>query len=57
MPHGSVPAPIMFLVYINDINDNIGAGSYMNMFDDDAKIQRKSITENIWMEPKVADGI
>ncbi len=43
-------APIMFLVYINDINDNIGSESYMNMFADDAKIQRKIITENSCLE-------
>ncbi len=47
---GSVLAPIMFLVYINEINDNIGSESYMNMFADDAKIQRKIITENSLLE-------
>ena len=40
VPQGSVLAPIMFLVYINDINENIGTESYLNMFADDAKIQR-----------------
>ena len=46
VPQGSVLAPIMFLVYINDIKDSIGNESYMNMFADDAKIQRKIIMEN-----------
>ncbi len=46
VPQGSVLAPIMFLVFINDINDNIGSEGYMNMFADDAKMQRKIITEN-----------
>ncbi len=40
----------MFLVYINDINENIGTESYMNMFADDAKIQRKFIPENSCLE-------
>ncbi len=30
----------MFLVYMNDINENIETASYLNMFADDAKIQR-----------------
>ncbi len=42
VPQGSVLAPIMFLVYINTIKDNIGNESYMNMFADDAKIQKKN---------------
>ncbi len=45
VPQGSVLAPIMFLVYINDINDNIGSENYMNMFVDDAKIQRRIVKE------------
>ena len=40
VPQGSVLAPIMFLVYINYINENIETGSCMNMFADDAKIQK-----------------
>ncbi len=46
VPLGSLLAPIMFLVYINDIKNNIGNESYMNMFADDAEIQRNNITEN-----------
>ncbi len=50
VPQGSVLTPIMFLVCINDINDSIVGESYMNMFADDAKIQRKIITENSCLE-------
>lgn len=41
VPQGSVLAPVMFLVYINDMPTNISTGSYMSMFADDAKILRK----------------
>ena len=30
----------MFLIYISDIQENITEGSYINLFADDAKIQR-----------------
>merc|ERR1712035_179833 len=43
VPQGSVLAPVMFIVYINDLTERIT--SYMNMFADDAKIQRKMIDE------------
>ncbi len=33
-----VPQGSVFLVYINDIKENIGSESYMNMFADDTKI-------------------
>ena len=40
VPQGSVLPPIMFLVYISHINDNISTESYLNMFADDVKIQK-----------------
>ncbi len=41
VPQGSWLLPIMFLVYINDMNDNIGTASYLNMFADDAKCREQ----------------
>ncbi len=42
-PQGSVLAPIMFSIYVNDMGD--GVTSYMSKFADDAKIMRKVINE------------
>lgn len=39
IPQGSVLAPVMFAIYINDMTE--GITSYMNLFADDAKIMRK----------------
>ena len=39
IPQGSVLAPIMFAVYINDMVENVT--SYASLFADDAKILRK----------------
>ncbi len=38
-PQGSVLAPIMFSIYVNDMAD--GVTSYMTMFADDAKNNEK----------------
>ncbi len=43
VPQGSVLAPIMFAIYINDMAE--GVTSYMNMFADDGKILRKITKE------------
>ena len=39
VPQGSVLAPIMFAIYVNDMDE--GIDSYMNFFADDAKLLRK----------------
>ncbi len=43
IPQGSVLAPIMFTVYINDMTE--GVESYMNLSADDTKIMRKVTNE------------
>ena len=40
----------MFLIYVNDLGENISNNSYINMFADDAKIQRRIINENVCKE-------
>ena len=46
VPQGSVLAPLMFLIYVNDLGEDISVNSYISMFADDAKIQRKIRNEN-----------
>ena len=50
VPQGSVLAPIMFLIYANDLGVDITQNSYINMFADDAKVQRKIVNDNSCME-------
>ena len=38
IPHGSVLGPVLFLLYINDLRDNVASNVYM--FADDTKIYR-----------------
>ena len=44
VPQGSVLAPIMFLIYVNDMPE--GINSYINMFADDAKLMKRIISED-----------
>ncbi len=43
VPQESVLAPIMFVIYMNDMTE--GVTSYMNMFADDAKLLRRVTNE------------
>ena len=48
VPQGSVLAPIMFLIYVNDMPD--GMNSYMSMFADDAKLMKRIKNEDCCRE-------
>ena len=43
VPQGPVLAPVMYLVYVNDMTE--GVNSYMSLFVDDAKLLRKMISK------------
>ena len=36
----------MFLIYVNDLGEDISDNSYINMFADDANIHRRILNEN-----------
>ena len=44
VPQGSVLAPIMFLVYVNDVTE--GVNSYISLFEDDSELLRKMRNHN-----------
>ena len=41
IPQGSILGPLMFILYVNDIADNISNLSFKTLYADDAKIGRK----------------
>ena len=48
VPQGSVLAPIMILIYVNDMTE--GVSSYISLFADDAKLLRKIRNHKICKE-------
>lgn len=45
IPQGSVLGPILFVLYINDLPDNISKGSFIYLFADDTKVFREIKSE------------
>ena len=48
VPQGSVLAPIMILVYVNDMIEEVS--NYTSLFADDAKLQRNILEIGEWNE-------
>ena len=42
VPQGSILGPLMFILYVNDIADNISNLSFKTLYADDAKIGREN---------------
>ena len=46
VPQGTVLGPLMFLIYINDIVDNINSETHIRLFADDCVLYRKIHSRN-----------
>jgi len=44
VPQGTVLGPLMFLIYINDIGNNLSEGTHIKLFADDCLVFRETIT-------------
>ena len=41
VPQGSIIGPLLFVLFINDIYENVDEKSYTNLYADDTKLWRK----------------
>ena len=44
VPQGTVLGPLVFLIYINDIGNNLSEGTHIKLFADDCLVYRETIT-------------